>query len=283
MLLLTTKKSLTKCCGGCASGRPCCGSRASRRRASPFGRQSIGSRPRDDGLWFGQFAIAEHVGLPRVKPADAIPGRKGGDDGHREERGGERYENLAAHGGVIRQPRPNLFLPRGLFLPPRAMLQYPGGVEWGGRFRPWLPPAVQFDVSCAPCCTGGAFCCGFADPQPTLTITVESDCATIDGFSTTFDHDGECWDTVSHVAMGGFCIQERIQLCCSGSPDSCFGFVLATQTFQADGCGFAAGWTPVSCSCDPFELSFSGEIIELLEGTCLCCDPGDAVTIRITL
>jgi len=76
------------------------------------------------------------------------------------------------------EKRGGLWLPRK-FAPTRNLLGYPSRLEWPGGFVwPGLPPLVQYDMSCMPCCNIG--CCeGFGTAPTTafLDASLDGDCA----------------------------------------------------------------------------------------------------------
>lgn len=129
------------------------------------------------------------------------------------------------------------------------------------------------------CCPS---CCNLTpETMPNLIATITSSCATINGAVITLDQPSDCSlgrSTGTPVEIGaGPCLTERLEICCDSDL-----WELITASGLASGCGFNVAWTLESTSCDPIELVFSGEIIELLGGTCTCCTEGDTITITIT-
>ena len=215
--------------------------------------------------------------------------------------------------GSKAKPRPAFEKRGGLWLPkreitaPSALLQHPSEEEWSGFWKPWKPLLYpSFDLSCMPCCAGGNCCDPWTYPLPNLTVTVGGDaCAAGGPFTLTpyvpgsgvedpgsvlcpIPNGGWRSDEGASISLGAGCIQivaGGFLLCCDESSTGCNSFKLVIIDNLADGCGLGASTPayPTSCTCDPFSLTYSIDVVDIAgDGACLCCTVGATITFTIT-
>ena len=133
--------------------------------------------------------------------------------------------------------------------------------------------------------SGGTVCCGFETGAPDeLFMTIETNCAGIDGEIVTLDNNltaapfYESADPTYTVPCAGHeDVSVRFTLSCAAS-----GWLLSQSQF-ASPTSFAviSNLSPISQSCDPFELLFQ----TTFENTALpdpCCTDGEIVFLRVT-